>query len=693
MTDRSSQGDLTKKLDLLDQELSAQRQFAKQLKEKNRSLGGLFRLACLLNESKGLNESLQLIANEARTLLSSQVSCIALMDRPRGMLVIGGWSDERGVDLRERIFPVPERGIGASAIRSGEGLIRSNYFRQDEIDAVIDSVCPERANMSNLSTMVAPVGSLSDCLALIYEFRLEFPPFSEDQLEPLMLLRSLVGSEINRRRFEASLQESEERFRFMAETTGDVLYRLNYESMRYDYLSPGIFSLTGYDPEELQGIGFASLVKRIDLPGYEDVSQDMIKSRRLEGTVGEYRADYLIHTKQGAFRWLRDHSFPWLDEHSRVVGSVGILSDVSEYKQAENRLQERTDALIESEEKYRTLVENVPLVVYRMGSRQEILFVNGFFREVFGYSATEVFQNPGMLTERVYDDDQGYIKDLRKRSYEEGREFFAEYRVVHKDGKIVHILDHAVPYRTYDGRIASLDGIMVDMTDKARFQEHLLETQDIKTISEVSARLAHEIRNPLVSAGGFARLLLTHMDPDDPNRARAEIIVKEVGRLESILRMVLMYIQPLNLQFRSVDLMVMLGSILHRLKPEMRNKRIHLTLKLAEGMNPVSADPLQMERALEAIIRNAFNQIQVSGTLEILSFQRSKELLIHIKYPVEHLSRDDLDHFFYPFTSVTAYQTIPDLPLSKIIIHKHGGHAEVNFGQDGQLSIEILLPL
>lgn len=100
MTGKASQGDLAKQLDLLNQELSAQRQFTRKLKEKNRRLGGLFRLACRLNESKDLNQSLQLIADEARALLGSQVSCIALMDRARGMLVIGGWSDERGGDLR-----------------------------------------------------------------------------------------------------------------------------------------------------------------------------------------------------------------------------------------------------------------------------------------------------------------------------------------------------------------------------------------------------------------------------------------------------------------------------------------------------------------------------------------------------------------------------------------------------------------
>jgi len=97
------------------------------------------------------------------------------------------------VDLRDRVFPIPEAGIGARAMRSGKAVIVDERLEQDEKDAITDSIVSEG---TNVSTVVAPVGMLSDCLGLIYAFRLEPPPFSRDQLEPLVLLRSLIGSEI-----------------------------------------------------------------------------------------------------------------------------------------------------------------------------------------------------------------------------------------------------------------------------------------------------------------------------------------------------------------------------------------------------------------------------------------------------------------------------------------------------------------
>ncbi|MBW2721426.1 MAG: hypothetical protein JRC67_04255 [Deltaproteobacteria bacterium] len=81
-------------------------------------------------------------------------------------------------------------------------------------------------------------------------------------------------------------------------------------------------------------------------------------------------------------------------------------------------------------------------------------------------------------------------------------------------------------------------------------------------LSNVSARLAHEIRNPLTSAGGFARRLLQEMDPKDAQRSKVEIIVKEVGRLEHILKMILSYIRPVTLEFSDVDLNKLLQEVI-----------------------------------------------------------------------------------------------------------------------------------
>jgi diguanylate cyclase (GGDEF)-like protein/PAS domain S-box-containing protein len=146
-------------------------------------------------------------------------------------------------------------------------------------------------------------------------------------------------------RLEASLRESEERFRFMAKTTGDVLYRLKYSSMKYDYISPSILELTGYSPEEIDAIGFSSLVIQFESLGENTLSIADIARNRQELKTGQYLADYLIRTKSGQSKWLGDHSFPWMDESGNLVGSVGILSDITERKRVEAALRQMNQDL------------------------------------------------------------------------------------------------------------------------------------------------------------------------------------------------------------------------------------------------------------------------------------------------------------------------------------------------------------
>jgi two-component system, NarL family, sensor histidine kinase UhpB len=162
---------------------------------------------------------------------------------------------------------------------------------------------------------------------------------SKSEATPSLIERS-VRNAVGRRRVEEALRESEERFRFMAENSGDAVYRLRYDSMRYDYLSPSIEILTGYSPEEIAKIGFSCLVERIDTEGRENVPPSLLKQNRLAGEMGEYKADYRIRSKSGTLKWLSDHSVPWTDRSGRLIGSIGALVDITERKQAEAAIRE-----------------------------------------------------------------------------------------------------------------------------------------------------------------------------------------------------------------------------------------------------------------------------------------------------------------------------------------------------------------
>jgi len=689
MAEQSSGEDVEIRVQDLEARCLGLTQAQNDLEKELRKFRDLFDLAIAMTSDHSMDDTLQLIVDKCRELLHADISYISLQDQSGGELYKHTSAGIRTETFRQMRLP-PGMGLAALVAGTGHGYITEDYFAETKLDpAMRETVAAEGI----VSGMAVPVQMASRNLGLLYVFNRTRTTFSRADLGTLFLIGNLAAVEISRKEAEKSLRESEERFRFMAETTGDVIYRLRYDSMNYDYLSPGIKKLTGYSPQEINTLGFAKLVARIDLPGEENVPPHIIVRDRMNGKIEEYRADYLIQTRSRGTKWLRDHSFPWFDETGRLIGSVGILSDISDYKRAELLVRERTADLIASEEKYRTLVENVPLVVYRIKSSGEILFVNHFVEEVFGYTPVEILADPGLWTETLHDEDRLRVEEQRKRIYQNGEELITEYRIRHKQGHTVEVIDHAIPLRTGEGTISIVDGIIMDITWMVRLHEQLVRAEGLKTISEVSARLAHEIRNPLVSAGGFARRLLSSMSPEDPNRAKVEIIVKEVGRLEAILRMILNYIQPLELDASQTSVNDLVDTTLKGLRGDFKGHEVGFDLQLAPHLPEIAVDQKLLKQVLETLLRNALTEMPKGSRVTIQTLREKDMLDLVVRYPAQHLSDDDAEHFFYPFTTPRVAYGAMDLPMCKIVVNKHGGAINVHLEPLKELVIRVSLPI
>jgi len=426
---------------------------------------------------------------------------------------------------------------------------------------------------------------------------------------------------------------------------------------------------------------------------FDFMSRDVNESRRERFAMAARSRLPVRFEDQTGGRFYDNNLYPILDTVGRVIQVAVYGRDITDYRLAVASLQQRTDDLAESEEKYRTLVENVPVVVYRMNTNGVILFVNQIVHDLFGYSPDEIMQSPSLWHERVYEADRLYVEELRTSCFREGKEFVAEYRVKHKSGHIVYVTDHAIPVRLANGPVRSVDGFIMDITGRVKLQEKLVRAEEIKTISEVSARLAHEIRNPLVSVGGFARRVLATMSPHDPNKSRIDIIIKEVSRMEAILRMILSYIQPLELNLSLTDLNCLVEAVVESVNSEVEQRKVTVSLNLTPDLPLLAIDRAQMGHAVEILLKNALRQLPEGATLSVATSTKNGMFTLDIRYPVEAMSPDDVEHFFYPFKWTRTTQEIVDLPLSKILVDKHGGAIDVILTKSNELTIHVILPL
>lgn len=154
--------------------------------------------------------------------------------------------------------------------------------------------------------------------------------------------------------FTTKSQRLQDEVALLTSYSSDTIYRLRYDEMTYDYISPAIVKLLGFSPEEMKNINFRSLIieTKIISNGIRSVdSFDELEESRKKGDVNKWQADYLVRTKDGRKIWVSDISYPWFDDKGDIIGSVGSLRDITDRVQAEERSHEElvrmahTDAL------------------------------------------------------------------------------------------------------------------------------------------------------------------------------------------------------------------------------------------------------------------------------------------------------------------------------------------------------------
>jgi diguanylate cyclase (GGDEF)-like protein/PAS domain S-box-containing protein len=150
-----------------------------------------------------------------------------------------------------------------------------------------------------------------------------------------------VVSGVKKISFQTQIKRLEDELKLLTSYSSDTIYRLDYRTMKYSYVSPAITRLLGFTPNEMKRINFRSLIveTRLVTDGLHKVSSfDELEDKRRSGDSGKWNADYLIRTKSGEKIWVSDISYPWFDESGKVIGSVGSLRDINERVKVEEKL-------------------------------------------------------------------------------------------------------------------------------------------------------------------------------------------------------------------------------------------------------------------------------------------------------------------------------------------------------------------
>ena len=213
-------------------------------------------------------------------------------------------------------------------------------------------------------------------------------------------------------------------------------------------------------------------------------------------------------------------------------------------------------------------------------------------------------------------------------------------------------------------------------------QTFLVHQEKLAALGELSTSIAHEIRNPLVSIGGFARRLDRTLPADASEKRYAQTIVKEVGRLEKILSHILTYTHEEAMAPKELDLREVMEESLSMISEGLRSGVIQLDKEFSEKVPGVKGDYYQLKQAFFNLISNAYESMNGKGRLSIRIHPLLKNGSSFVRVEVEDtgagIDPESLHHIFNPFYTTKDNRFGLGLSIIHKIVTFHQGQIEVN---------------
>jgi two-component system, NtrC family, sensor histidine kinase HydH len=227
-------------------------------------------------------------------------------------------------------------------------------------------------------------------------------------------------------------------------------------------------------------------------------------------------------------------------------------------------------------------------------------------------------------------------------------------------------------------------------------RERMLESDRLAALSSLASGMAHEIRNPLVSIGGFARRIAKLVEPNSPLRGYVEVIQEEVTRLEKLLREILDFTGENLSYYGDHELAKLIDDTLILVQRDLEASKIKVVKDLAP-LPRLHCDDRQMKQVIYNLFQNAIQAMPNGGTLTIRTYAVEKPDGLYEALAVADtgggIPMEVLHNIFNPFFSTKDYGTGLGLAIAQRIVSRHYGHIEVNNEIGKGVTFIVTLPV
>jgi PAS domain S-box-containing protein len=467
------------------------------------------------------------------------------------------------------------------------------------------------------------------------------------------------------------------------------------------YVSPAIVDLLGYSLEEWKTnpLLFEEILHPLDR---ENVLRAIARAK---SEMSPYEAEYRLYHKNGNVVCVQDRAVTVQDAPVGRFHWQGFLVDVTARKQAEER--------------YRTLVEQLPLITYidtPYSIDEAAAYVSPQIEQILGYSLADWHANPSFFVEHLHPEDRDRVREAQREARENFEALELEYRFIAADGRIVWLKDSYTVVHDESGKPSYTQGFAIDVTARKqaeRDREALLtQTQEQnerlrkldRMKDEFIALVSHELRTPLTSICGYLELLLQ----DDVMAALPEVqlnwlevIDRNAERLLRLVEDLLLTAQAsagnLALEKAELDVAMVVAQAVQAGTPVAAARGISLTCA-TESLPLANGDRQRIGQVVDNLVSNALKFTPAGGTVGVRAYPHRSAVRIEVTDTGMGISDDEQSQLFERFfrTARAQEEAIPGvglgLSISKAIVEAHDGRISVRSAEGVGTTFFVDLP-
>ncbi len=507
----------------------------------------------------------------------------------------------------------------------------------------------------------------------------------------------------DRRRAEERLRESEQRYRLLVQHAPVGIYRIDFRTRRFIDVNDVMCEYTGYTSEEFLALDPLQLLAEESVGLFLQRQADILAGIPVSPSV-----EFKVRGKNGREFWILIHVNYTVDRDGPLAATV-IAHDITDRKRAE-------EALRESEEWYRVLVETSPDSILAYDLSGKILAASNQTARMYGVSSTaEFLAEVGTVFALLTEEGRAAAAANFGHTLERGRSEKNEYRVRLRDGSLIDTEINSSLVRSASGEPFAFISVVRDITERKRAEEErdrlqmqLLQAQKMESVGRLAGGVAHDFNNILGAIMGYADLALLQAEPGSRLHHSLQEILKAARRSADLTAQLLAFARRQVANPKVMNLNDTLQGMLKMLQ-RLIGEDIDLAWIPGHGLGNVKIDASQVDQVLANLLVNARDAISGPGrvTIETRNVTADRDfcarhgdvapgdyVLLSVSDTGCGMDRDALDHLFEPFFTTKEVGKGTGLGLATVfgIVQQNGGLINVYSEPGRGTTFRIYLP-